>query len=193
MKKVNMKVLALALAFVAVFGISATVYAATGHVAVQKINNEYCVDVITAETTVDGIFTQTITRKWIPENRYNPNDPATPYSSSGTPAPSQNTNGDKVQTLRNAGINSRNDLQTYAWSYQWSTTPVETYSTDSRLETNITFQVDESASADRWKITFLQVVTFNKKGNTVVKYYVGNQEYSVDSIKRMFAQYGKAR
>lgn len=184
--------LAVLLALVAVLGLSATVYAATGHVAVQKINGEYCVDVITKEETIDGIFTQTVVRKWIPENRYNPNDPATPYPSSGCPAPNPGQNTDRTQALRNAGINSRNDLQTYGWDYQWSTTPVETYATSDKLVTNITFEVDASASADRWRCSFDQVVTWN--GNyPVVRYYIDGQEYTPDSIKTMFRQYGTKR
>lgn len=186
------KVLALVVALTALLGTTVTVFAATGTIGYNKVGNQYAVDYIISETTSDGILIQTIERRWIPENRFNPNDPRNPYNSS-SPAPSYNTNTNKVQTLRNAGINSRNDLQTYGWNYQWSTTPVETYSSDSKVETNITFQVDSSASADRWKCTFKQVVQFDNGGNPYVKYYMGNQEYSMDSIKRMFEQYGKKR
>jgi hypothetical protein len=164
-----------------------TAYAAVNDQNVTKIGNQYCVDTVIAETTVDGIVVQTVERKWIPENRYNPNDPRNPIPSVPTPPNSAE------QTLRQAAIDSRNDLQTYGWSYQWSTTPVETYASSTLLKTSITFQVDASASADRWKCTFEQRVTFDANGNTVVEYYIGNQKYSVDSIKRMFAAYGKAR
>lgn len=186
------RILALVLALIAVLGTTATVYAATGHVSAQKINDEWCVDLITKEETIDGIFTQTIVRKWIPDNRYNPNDPATPYPSNANPSPNPGQNTDRTQQLRNAGINSRNDLQTYGWSYQWSTTPVETYSTSEKLVTSITFEVDASASADRWRCTFDQIVTWNGQ-YPVVRYYIGDTEYTPDSIKTMFRQYGKAR
>lgn len=187
------KVLALVIALVAILGTTVTALAATGQIGVNKVGNQYAVDYITNEYYDDGVLVQIIERKWVPENRYDANNPRRPIPSNSTsPQPSPNTNGDRVQTLRNAGINSRNDLQTYAWSYQWSTTPVETYASNDRLETNITFQVDASASADRWKCTFKQVVTYSGN-NTVVKYYIDNQEYSVDAIKRMFKQYGKAR
>ncbi|MBR1801622.1 hypothetical protein IJ768_00095 [Candidatus Saccharibacteria bacterium] len=192
MKKISKRVFVAVLALVAVLGISVTVYAAANTTTYSKVGNQYVVDYISNEKTVDGVVVQTIERKWIPENRFNPNDPRNPIGTN-TPAPNNNTNGNKVQTLRNAGINSRNDLQTYGWSYQWSTTPVETYSNNDRVETQITFQVDESASADRWKCTFTQIVRFDNAGNPYVKYYIGNQEYSADSIKTMFRQYGKAR
>lgn len=188
------KVLALALALVAALGVSVTAFAATGSLTWSKNGSNYVVDYVSSEKTVDGIVIQTIERKWIPENRFDSNNPWYPKAANGTaPAPNPGQNTDKVQTLRNAGINSRNDLQTYAWSYRWSTTPVETYATESRLETNITFQVDESASADRWQCTFTQVVTYDGGGHPIVKYYIGSQEYSVSAIKSMFAQYGKAR
>lgn len=183
------KALALVVAIVAVLGLSATVYAAVGNQAVQKIGDKYCVDTVTAEQVIDGVTVQTIERKWIPENRYNPNDPRNPYSS--TPSPTPNT--DKVQRLRQAGIDSRNDLQTYAWSYQWSTTSVEKSANDSELRTEITFQVDESVSADRWVCTFVQIVKFDNAGNPYVRYYIGDQKYSVAAIKRMLSSYGKAR
>ena len=189
------RILALVLALVAVLGTSVTVLAATGNIGVNKVGDKYAVDYITNEYyNSEGILVQVIERKWIPENRYNSNDPRNPYPANGScPSPTYSTNGDRVQTLRNAGINSRNDLQTYAWSYMWSTTPVETYASNDRLETNITFQVDESASADRWQCTFTQKVTFDGGGHPIVKYYIGNQEYTVSSIKSMFKQYGRAR
>lgn len=183
------KALALVVAIVAVLGLSATVYAAVGNQAVQKIGDKYCVDTVTAEQVIDGVTVQTIERKWIPENRYNPNDPRNPYPSTPSPAP----NTDKVQRLRQAGIDSRNDLQTYAWSYQWSTTSVEKSANDSELRTEITFQVDESVSADRWVCTFVQIVKFDNAGSPYVRYYIGDQKYSVAAIKRMLSSYGKAR
>lgn len=171
-------------------GGAVTAYAASTSQS-TKVGNTWVVDTVTAETTVDGIVVQTIERKWIPEDRYNSNDPRNPISTTTTtPIPPVDS---KVQQLRNAGINSRNDLQTYGWNYQWSTTTNETYASDSKLETSITFQVDEAASADRWVCTFNQVVTFDAGGNPVVEYYIGSQKYSTNAIKRMFAQYGKAR
>ena len=185
-------VIAILLTLVAVFGLSMTAYATVGHQEWGPIGDNYYVDTVVSEQWVDGVLVQSVERKWIPKNRFNPNDPRNPYPSNGTPKPSPNTNGNNAQTLRNAAINSRNDLQTYGWSYRWSTTPVETYSANDRIETNITFQVDESASADRWKCTFKQVATW-ENNNPVVRYYMDGQEYSADSIKRMFASYGKAR
>ena len=187
--KLSKKVLGLVVVMaVLLVGGAITAYAASTSQS-TKIGDKWVVDTVVSETTVDGVVVQTVERKWIPENRYNPDDPRNPIPT--LPTPPNPT--DKVQQLRNAGINSRNDLQTYAWSYQWSTTTKETSATDSRLETSITFQVDESASADRWVCTFNQVVTFDAGGNAIVKYYIGSQEYSMNSIKRMFASYGKAR
>ena len=179
------KVLALAIALVAVLGTTVTALAASGTIGYNKVGDQYAVDYIISETTVDGILVQTIERKWIPESRFNPNDPRNPI-------PTQ-PNQTKVQQLRQAGIDSRNDLQTYAWSYQWSTTSVEKSATDSELRTDITFQVDESASADRWVCTFSQIVKFDNSGKAYVEYYKDGIKYSVASIKRMFAAYGKAR
>ena len=186
------KILVLALALIAVLGTTVTAYATTGHVSVQRIDGEWCVDLISKEETIDGIYTQTIIRKWIPDSRYNPDDPANPKPSGTTPSPNPGQNTDRTQQLRNAGINSKNDLQTYGWSYQWSTTPVETYATSEKLVTNITFEVDASASADRWRCSFDQVVTWNGQ-YPVVRYYIGDTEYTPDSIKKMFREYGKSR
>ena len=183
------KFLALAIALVAVLGTAVTAFAASGTINYSKVGDKYVVDYVVSETTVDGVLVQTVERKWIPENRFNANDPRNPKPSDTTPAPST----DKIQRLRQAGIDSRNDLQTYGWNYQWSTTAIERAASDSELKTDITFQVDESASADRWVCTFTQIVRFDNAGNPYVKYYIGNQEYSVASIKRMFASYGKAR
>lgn len=190
MKKKFFKVVGLVtMVAVLLVGGAITAYAAIGDQNVSKIGDKYCVDTVTAEAVVDGVLVQTIERKWIPENRYNPNDPRNPIPTVPTP-PVDDT---KVQQLRNAGINSRNDLQTYAWNYQWSTTPVEKSASSSELRTEITFQVDASASVDRWKCTFDQVVKFDNAGNPYVEYYIGSQKYSVAAIKRMFVSYGKAR
>ena len=182
------KFLALAIALVAILGTTATVYAAAGAINYSKVGDKYVVDYVVTETTVDGIVVQTVERKFIPENRFNVNDPRNPIPSVPTPP-----NPTKVQQLRQAGLDSKNDLQTYAWSYQWSTTTIEKSASDTELRTDITFQVDASASADRWVCTFNQVVKFDSSGNPYVKYYIGSQEYSVAAIKRMFAAYGKAR
>ena len=186
------KILMALIAMCLIFGASVTAYAAVNSTVWQKCGNQYAVDTITEEKTVDGVVVQTIERKWIPENRFNSNDPRNPLPS-GDPVPVPPQPGNKVQQLRQAGIDSRNDLQTYGWSYQWVTTAVESSANDSEVRTDLTFQAEESASADRWVCTFTQVVKFDSGGKPYVRYYMGNQEYSVSSIKKMFAKYGKAR
>lgn len=80
MKKVKRRIAVLALALVAIIGLPIGVYAA-GNFAVAKIDKYYIVDAVKSETTVDGVRIQQIERRYIPENRYNPNAPNVPYSS----------------------------------------------------------------------------------------------------------------
>jgi len=189
MKRLSKKVVAVVvMAAVLLVGGAITAYAAVNDQSITKIGDKYCVDTVVSETTVDGVLVQTIERKWIPEKRYDPNNPRNPIPS--VPTPPTDTN---EQKLRQAGIDSRNDLQTYAWSYQWTTTPVETSASSKELRTSITFQVSENVSPDRWVCEFTQVVKFDNSGNPYVEYFKGNQKYSVASIKRMFEKYGRAR
>ncbi len=181
------KVLILVIAIIAVLGTTITAYAAVGAVSSMKYGNQYIVDQVTNEKYVDGILVQTIERQWIPENRYNPNDQTHPYPSVPTPGPTY----DKTYTLRNAGYNSRFDLQNYASKYAWRTSVVETSASENRVDTNVTFDVDDTSSADRWIITFQQVVTFDKNGSPNIEYYSDGQRYTVSAIKKMFEMYGK--
>ena len=191
MKKMGRRALIALLAIVGVLGAAVTAYAAAGSVSANKVGNQYAVDYISQEYfDSDGILVQVIERKWIPESRYDANNPRVPKNSSGQTNPNQNT--DRTQSLRNAAINSKNDLQTYGWSYQWSTTATETYTSSEKLVMSIKFEVDASASADRWTCTFDQVTTWNGS-YPVVRYYIGSTEYTPDSIKTMFRNYGKSR
>lgn len=188
MKSKSRRILALAIAVVAILGTTVTALAATGAVTFTKVDDKYVVDYIISESTVDGVLVQNIERKWIPENRFNKDDPRNPIPSTPTPGPT-----DKIQKLRQAGTTSYEDLKTYATGYQWDASIVETSASDSEVKNEATFQVDEVASVDCWVCTFTQVVKFDNSGKTYVKYYIGSQEYSVAAIKRMFAKYGKAK
>ena len=183
----NRKVLTLVIALVAVLGTSLTAYAAVGAISSMKYGNQYIVDRVTEEKYVDGILVQTIERQWIPENRYNPNDEIHPYPSTPKPAPTC----DMKYTLRNAGYNSRTDLEDYDSKYGWNTSAVETSASDYRVDTDVTFEVDDTSSVDRWTITFQQNVVFDKNGSPIINYYVNGQSYTVNAIKRMFVAYGK--
>jgi hypothetical protein len=188
MKKLA-KYLVGALTVVLLCGIgSIAVYAAVNSQTITKVGDQYVVDTVVAETTADGITVQSIERKYIPENRYNPNDPRNPLPSGTTPVVS-----DKVTQLRNAAATSLSSLQSSAYSYQWGTTFAEASASDSELHYTVTFQVDASVSADRWVCTFDQVTKFNSSGTPYVEYYIGAQKYSVAAINRMFAKYGRAR
>jgi hypothetical protein len=166
---------------------SITAYAAVNDQSVTKIGDKYCVDTVISETNANGILVQTVERKWIPENLFNKDDPRNPISSTSQTTTTQ------VDTLRQAATNSRNDLANYAYSYQWTTTAVETSASATEVVSEVKFQVNESASADRWVCTFTQYAKFDASGNAYVEYYIGSQKYSTNAIKRMFAAYGKAR
>lgn len=192
MKKKFHKVLVAVVAMALALGVGATAYAAVNSTTYTKVGDKYAVDTVLSETTVDGIFVQTIERKWIPENRFNKNDPRNPIPCGGSQQPAPSTT-DRITQLRNAGNNSLNDLSNYGYSYRWYTNWSETYATDAQVNRSITFQVDESASADRWICTFEQRCTFDSAGHVQVKYYMDGQEYSASSIKSMFKAYGKKR
>lgn len=173
--------LALAIALIAVLGTAATVYAAAGDVNYSKVGNSYVVDYVVSETTNDGITIQTIERKWIPENRFNPKDPRNPYPS--------NNETDRTQQLRNAGVNSRKDLQDYASDYQWFYESTETYATSEKVATTLYFETTKTSMGDKWSLTVNQVVNWNGK-YPLVHYYIGDTEYTPNSIKSVFHDYG---
>lgn len=185
-KRINVIIAALIVLLLAVL-IGPKVYAAVNDQAVNKIGDYYCVDTVTAETTSDGVLVQTLERKWIPISRFNANDPRNPLPIGTVPV------SDEITKLRTAAANSITDLQSSAYSYQWSTNFAEASATNSELHYTVTFQVDASVSADRWVCTFDQVTKFDRNGNAYAEYYKDGIKYSAAAIKRMFAAYGKAR
>lgn len=190
MKKLTKVVVgALALVLMCTIG-SIAVYAAVNDQAIQKVGNQYVVDTVVAEVVSDGVTVQTVERLYIPENQYNPNDPRHPLPSGGGTTP---VVSDKITQLRQATATSISNLQASAYNYQWSTTFNETSASDTAVHYNVTFQVDASVSADRWVCTFDLVTKFDNSGKPYCEYYIGSQKYSVASIQRMFANYGKAR
>ncbi len=185
-KRIKVVILAL-LGVLVIAMVGPKVYAAVNDQAVSKIGDYYCVDTVTTETTADGVLVQTIERKWIPVSRYNANDPRNPLPIGTVPV------SDEITKLRTAAANSISDLQSSAYSYQWSTNFAEASATNSELHYAVTFQVDASVSADRWVCTFDQVTKFDRNGNAYAEYYKDGIKYSTNAIKRMFAAYGRAR
>ena len=187
-KRLNLIIAALLVALLVAL-VGPKVYAAVNDQAVNRVGDYFCVDTVTAETTVDGILVQTLERKWIPANRYNSNDPRNPLPIGTVPV------SDEITKLRTAAANSITDLQSSAYSYQWSTAFAEASATNTEFHYTVTFQVDGVVSADRWVCSFDQVTRFDRNGNAYVEYYCisDGKKYSVAGIKRMFAAYGKAR
>ena len=185
-KRLRVWILAL-LGVLAVVLIGPKVYAAVNDQAVNKIGDYYCVDTVTAETTADGVLVQTIERKWIPVSRYNANDPRNPLPIGTVPVT------EEITKLRTAAAASITDLQQSGYAYQWSTAFAEASATNTELHYTVSFQVDETVSADRWLCSFDQVTRFDRNGNAYVEYWKDGVKYSTNSIKRMFATWGKAR
>lgn len=174
-------------------------FAAVGDQTISRSGNDYVVETVTAENTdANGIKTQIVEKKIIPWYLYNPSNPRvplTPPTPNPDPKPVPPTPPEpskKVLRLRDLGSGSINELKSYAYDYRWETTTAETFTSDSKIETEVTFTLDDSISVDNWTAVFTQKVTC-KKGKKSVKFLKDGKEYSVASIKRMLKKYGKNR
>ena len=197
LKRTLLTVAAIALAAVLV---PVSVFAAGGY-SVVKSGQYYIVDTIKAETTIDGVLIQTIERRFVPEGRYNPNNPNVPYSSgngywdnNGNYINNGNSSNGKApinraQTLRSAGVSSLNALNGYSETYGWTHTSRETYSDDSNFKQYVYFRLDNTKKYDYVDIEFTQQVTYDKNWNAIVRYYKNGGDgtaYTEGDLKAMF-------
>ena len=174
-------------------------FAAVGDQTVSRSGNDYIVETVLSETTdSNGVKVQNVERKVIPWYLYNPSNPRyplTPPAPNPTPTPVPPVPPEpskKVLKLRDFGSSSISDLKSYASEYRWGTTTTETFTSDSKIETEVTFALEDSVSVDNWTAVFVQKVTC-KKGKKSVKFLKDGKEYSVSSIKRMLKKYGVRR
>ena len=173
-------------------------FAAVGDQVIERSGNDYVVETVVGESRdSNGVLTQTVEKKTIPWYLYDPNNPRIPLTppvpeppKPVPPTPPEPSK--KVLRLRDLGSSSIAELKSYAYDYRWGTTTTETFTSDSRIETEVTFALEDSVSVDNWTAVFTQKVTC-KKGKKSVKFLKDGKEYSVSSIKRMLKKYGVRR
>ena len=205
MKRKGLLAATLAMVLVAVM-IPTVAFAANNWASIKQGSN-YIVDVVKSSQVVDGIEIQTIERKIIPENRYNPSNPPVPYNSgsgywdgngnyvypNGTTNQNQNASNNNAQVLRNAGLASINALDDYGRNkapqqWDWIVRSNESCG-NSEYRMTCYFKNPNSQNYDYMDITLVCTVTFDGRGGTVVRYYQpGNSTaYKESDIKSMLA------
>ncbi|MDO4967528.1 MAG: hypothetical protein Q4E70_02055 [Candidatus Saccharibacteria bacterium] len=200
MKNKRSTIIAVLLAAVVVIGLPVGVYAA-GNFAVVKQGQYYIVDTVKNEATTDGVLIQTIERRYIPEGRYNPNNPRVPYSS-GTGYwdndgnyinngqwnnPNWNSQNRATQ-LKNFGYSSATGIMNYGAARGWTYNYRENYSTDSEYSIYIYFRYNNARNYDYVDIAFTAKTVFDNAGNPYTRYYKdgAGTAYTESDIKSMF-------
>ena len=172
------------------------VFAATNW-SVVKSGRYYIVDGVKSETTVDGVLIQTIERRFVPEDRYNPNSPNVP-NSSGNGYWDNNGNyidsgrndscnqQNRAQRLKDAGYNSSNAIVNYAKKHNWTYSAHENYSRDNEFSQYLYFRFDNAKNYDYVDIDFTEQVVFDQNGNPFIRYYNKGVAYTEADLRAMF-------